>query len=130
VKTPKPDKRKRKRYPGNFHVEVNCAAYGTPEGSVAVNIGDKGVGIKGEKPLDPGSEVSITFHFDDGKGDKAHETVEGIVKWNKKMGPYYASGVELKKEVNGNDHFLILSQIQIAKNDETDPAPWIEEGGV
>ncbi|HSG05286.1 MAG TPA: PilZ domain-containing protein, partial [Nitrospiria bacterium] len=123
---PRTEKRKKKRYPGSFHVEVNCAAHGTPQGGVAVNIGEKGVGISGTKPLEPGSEVSITFHFDNSPGKKTTETVKGIVKWNQKMGPYYTSGVELEEPVNGNDHFMILSQIQMAKNEETDPAPWTE----
>ncbi len=112
------NKRKTKRYIGNYFIEAKWISGATSTTGVAVNLSKKGVGICCLSPLEIGSKISITFHFDDEQKQTASESVQGQVRWTKKLGPFHTAGIEFFSELNEENNFLLLSQIEQAKEFE------------
>ena len=111
-------RRDTKRYTGSFFIEIKWKSKGETGEGVAINLSRTGVGICCLIPLEAGSEVTIIFHFEDEQKFKALESVKGVVKWVQKMGPFFTTGVRWADEVKEQDIFLILSQIELAKEFE------------
>ncbi|HZR47809.1 MAG TPA: PilZ domain-containing protein [Candidatus Manganitrophaceae bacterium] len=103
--------RKTKRYLKDNSIEVILRSTGNETTGVAVNLSRKGVDICCQKPPEIGSEVFITFQFENEKKRTVFESVRGKVKWTKKLGLNHA-GVEFLSEMNEKNHSGILSRIE------------------
>ncbi|HLG22917.1 MAG TPA: PilZ domain-containing protein [Candidatus Manganitrophaceae bacterium] len=111
------NKRKTKRYLKENCLEIVWKSGGQESTGVAVNLSRKGVDICCQIPPKIGSEISITFQFEDQKKRFAFETVKGKVKWTKKLGLVH-TGVEFLSELNQKKHPLISAQIERAQAEE------------
>ena len=105
------NKRKGKRYLKDNSIEVTWRSRGLETTGVAVNLSRKGVDICCQNPPEIGAEVSITFQFENEKKKTAFETIQGKVKWTKRLGLYHA-GVEFLSEINQKNHAGIFAKIE------------------
>lgn len=109
------NKRGNQRYTGNHFIQVQWKSGGNSAEGVATNLSRTGAGICCVTSIETGSEITITFHFEDEQKSKVLESVKGVVKWSRKLGSLYTAGVEWMADVNEEDIFLALSQIELAK---------------
>jgi hypothetical protein len=106
--------RKGKRYLKDNTIEVTWRSRGIETTGVAVNLSRKGVDICCQSPPEIGSNISITFQFENEKKKTVFESIQGKVKWTKRLGLYH-TGVEFLSEINEKNHAGIFSQIEKAK---------------
>jgi hypothetical protein len=106
--------RKGKRYLKDNSIEVTWRSRGIETTGVAVNLSRKGVDICCQNPPEIGSNISITFQFENEKKKTVFESIQGKVKWTKRLGLYH-TGVEFLSEINEKNHAGIFSQIEKAK---------------
>lgn len=109
--------RKAKRYLKDNSIEVILRSRGNETTGVAVNLSRKGVDICCQNPPEIGSEIFITFHFENEKKRTVFESIQGKVKWTKKLGLNHA-GVEFLSEINEKNHAGILSRIEEERSAE------------
>lgn len=108
--------RKLRRY--SIFVEAKIESNDFSVHGVAVNFSYKGVGVCCLTPLAPKSEVSLTFYFNDEQGAVHSESVNGIIRWAKNFGHIQTGGIEFSEELSEENHFIILSHIEMAKEFE------------
>lgn len=108
--------RRPRRY--NLFIEVKAEGKDLRAHGVAVNFSYKGVGICTLSPLQPNTEVLLTFYFVDEKGSILTETIKGIIRWTKNFGHLQTGGVEFTEPLNEETNFLALSHIELVKEFE------------
>lgn len=106
--------RKTKRYLRDNSIEVIWRSRGIETTGVAVNLSRQGVDICCQNPPEIGSNISITFQFENEKKKTVFESIQGKVKWTKRLGLVH-TGVEFLSEINEKNHVGIFSQIEKAK---------------
>lgn len=111
------NKRKTERYLRNNCLEVTWKSHGMDESGVAVNLSQRGVDICCETPPQIGSDISITFQFEDERRGRILESVSGKVKWTRKLGVFH-TGIEFLSEINKENHSFIVSQIERSKKED------------
>jgi hypothetical protein len=110
------NQRKVRRY--SLFIEARLESRGNRINGVAVNLSAKGVGICCLTPIQIGSEAVITLYFHDKREGLLSESVQGKIKWTETFGTLSAAGIEFSRDLNEEDHFLILSHIEILKEFE------------
>lgn len=110
------NQRKVRRY--SLFIEARLEAKGVQINGVAVNLSARGVGICCLSPTQMGSEAVITLFFYDKREGLLSESVRGTIKWTQTFGTLNAAGIEFSGDLNEEDHFLILSHIEIVKEFE------------
>ena len=105
--------RKLPRY--NIYIETAVEAQGHRVEAVTVNANPKGVCCCCLTPFGAKAPVSITFYFQDKRAGILYESVSGVVQWEQKFGRLFMVGVQFNAPLNENDHFLILSHIELTK---------------
>lgn len=108
--------RKLRRY--SIFVEAKIESNDFRVHGVAVNFSYKGVGVCCLTPLAVKSEVSLTFYFNDEQGKVHSESINGIIRWAKNFGHLQTGGIEFSEELSEENHFVILSHIEMAKEFE------------
>ncbi len=106
--------RKTERYLKDDSIEVTWRSRGIETTGVAVNLSRRGVDICCQNPPEIGSHISITFQFENEKKKTVFESIQGKVKWTKRLGLFHA-GVEFLSEIDEKNHVGIFSQIEKAK---------------
>lgn len=110
------NQRKIKRY--TLFIEARIESEGARISGVAVNLNSKGIGICCLTPIQIGSKAVITLYFHDKKEGLLSESARGTIKWAQTFGSLNAAGMEFSEELNEEDHFLILSHIELVKDFE------------
>jgi hypothetical protein len=110
------NQRKVRRY--SLFIEAKLESKGIRVNGVAVNLSARGVGICCLTPIQIGSEATITLHFYDKREGLLAESAQGTVKWTQSFESLNAAGIEFSHDLNEEDHFLILSHIEILKEFE------------
>lgn len=104
------EKRKARRYLKNNFIEVEWSSNGVESNGVAVNLSKWGIDICCLTPPRVGSEIKITFRLEGEKKESVVESVDGKVRWVKRLGLPH-SGIEFSSEVNQQTYPGILSLI-------------------
>lgn len=110
------NQRKVRRY--SLFIEAKLESKGIAVTGVAVNLSARGIGICCLTPIQIGSEATATLHFYDKREGLLAESVQGTIKWTQNFGGLHAAGIEFSRDLNEEDHFLILSHIEIMKEFE------------
>lgn len=96
-------------------IETKIQAQGHQTEGVTVNVSTTGVCICGLSPFGAKSPVTLTFYFQDKRAGMLFESVPGVVQWEQKFGRLFMVGVQFNAPLNEEDHFLILSHIELTK---------------
>ena len=107
------NRRKLKRY--SIYVETDIDAQDKRTEGVTVNFSFTGVCICSLSPFGAKASVFLTFYFQDKKAGILYESVQGVVQWEQKFGRLFMVGVQFPAPLNEENHFLILSHIELAK---------------
>ena len=110
------NQRKIRRY--SLFIEARLESREVQVIGVAVNLSSRGVGICCLTPIHMESEVVITLYFHDKREGVLSESVGGMIKWAQNFGTLNAAGIEFSADLNEEDHFLILSHIELVKEFE------------
>ena len=102
-----------KRY--NIFIETAIEAKGIRTEGVTFNVSLTGVCICCLSPFGGKTPVSLTLYFHDIKEGILKEVVQGVVQWEQKFGRLFMVGVKFPAPLNPEDHFIILSHIEQAK---------------
>lgn len=107
------NQRRMKRY--SIFVETKAESDPIRADGIAVNFSYQGVGLCSLTPLPIDSKVRLTFRFNDEQGNAHSESILGIVRWARSFGPLQTSGIEFSSPLDEENHFVTLSQIEMAK---------------
>ncbi len=105
--------RKLQRY--NIYLEAAIEAQGHRIEGVTVNLSSTGVCFCCLSPSGAKAPVSMTFYFQDKRAGILYESVSGVVRWEQKFGRLFMVGAQFHAPLNEDDHFLILSHIELTK---------------
>lgn len=105
--------RKLQRY--NIFLEAAIEAQGHRIEGVTVNISPTGACFCCLSPVGARTPVSMTFYFQDKRAGVLYESVQGVVRWEQKFGRLFMVGAQFNAPLNEDDHFLILSHIELTK---------------
>jgi hypothetical protein len=111
------NQRKVKRY--SLFIEARLESGGSQINGVAVNLSARGVGICCLTPIQIGSKAVITLYFHDKREGLLSESIQGTVKWSHDFKTLNAAGIEFSGDLSEEDHFLILSHIELIKEYES-----------
>jgi len=106
-------KRQLQRY--NIYIETAMETQGHRTEGVTVNVSHAGVCVCCLSPVGAKTHVSLTFYFQDKRAGMLFESVAGVVRWEQKFGRLFMVGVEFYAPLNEENHFLILSHIELTK---------------
>ena len=106
-------KRKLQRY--NLYIETAIEAQGNRIEGVTVNVSPTGVCCCCLSPFGAKAPVSLTFYFQDKTAGMLYESVSGVIQWEQKFGRLFMVGAQFNAPLNVDDHFLILSHIELTK---------------
>jgi hypothetical protein len=115
-------KRKLQRY--NIFIETAIEAQGNRVEGVTVNVSPTGVCCCCLSPLGAKAAVSLTFYFQDKRAGILYESVPGVVRWEQKFGRLFMVGAQFNAPLNVDNHFLILSHIELTKEGSKEEWRW------
>ena len=99
----------------NVFIETAIEARGQRIEGVTVNASSTGVCICCLSPVGAKAPISLTFYFQDKRAGMLFESVSGVVHWEQKFGRLFIVGAQFQAPLNEDDHFLILSNIELTK---------------
>jgi len=105
--------RKLQRY--NLFIETGIEAQGHRGEGVTVNISSTGVCLCCLGPYGAKAPITLTFYFQDKRAGVLYEKVSGVVQWEQKFGRLFMVGAQFNTPLNVDDHFLLLSHIELTK---------------
>lgn len=82
---------------------------------MTVNLSPTGACVCCLSPFGAKAPVSMTFYFQDKRAGVLYESVAGVVRWEQKFGRLFMVGAQFHDPLNEEDHFLILSHIELTK---------------
>jgi hypothetical protein len=100
----------------SIYLEATIEARGERSEGVTVNLSATGACVCCLGPMGAKAPVSITFYFRDARAGLLFESIAGVVKWEQKFGRLFMVGVQFQAPLNEDEHFLLLSHIELTKD--------------